>query len=35
MFFGAAGEDRSDLCDTEFGGLLDGPLHVVELEDGE
>ena len=23
------------LCDAEFGGLFDGPLEVVELEDGE
>ncbi len=35
MFFGAAGEDGSDAGDAEFGGLLDGPLEVVELEDGE
>jgi hypothetical protein len=35
MFFGATGEDRRDAGDTELGGLFDGPLHVVELEDGE
>ena len=31
----AAGEDGRDAGDAEFGGLLDGPLEVVELEDGE
>jgi len=35
VFFGAAGEDGRDAGDAEFGGLLDGPLHVIELEDGE
>jgi len=35
MFFGAAGEDGRDFGDAQLGGLFDGPLHVVELEDGE
>ena len=35
VFFGAAGEDGSDAGYAKFGGLFDGPLHVVELEDGE
>ena len=35
VLFGAAGEDGGDASDAELGGLLDGPLHVVELEDGE
>ena len=35
MLFGAAGEDGGDAGDAEFGGLFDGPLHVIELEDGE
>ncbi len=35
VLFGAAGEDGGDAGDAEFGGLFDGPLHVVELEDGE
>ena len=35
MLFGAAGEDGSDAGDAQFSGLFDGPLHVVELEDGE
>jgi hypothetical protein len=35
MLFGAAGEDGRDAGDAEFGGLFDGPLEVVELEDGE
>jgi hypothetical protein len=35
VFFGAAGEDGGDAGDAEFGGLFDGPLHVIELEDGE
>ena len=35
MLLGAAGEDGRDAGDAEFGGLLDGPLEVVELEDGE
>ena len=34
MLFGSAGEDGGDAGDAEFGGLFDGPLHVVELEDG-
>ena len=35
VFFGAAGEDGGDAGYAEFGGLFDGPLEVVELEDGE
>ncbi len=35
VFFGAAGEDGSDAGDAQFGGFLDGPFEVVELEDGE
>ena len=35
VFFGSAGEDRGDAGDAKFGGFFDGPLHVVELEDGE
>ena len=35
MLFGAASEDGCDAGDAELGGLFDGPLHVVELEDGE
>jgi hypothetical protein len=35
MLFGAAGEDGSDATDAEFGGLFDGPLHGIELEDAE
>ena len=35
MFFCAAGEDGRDACGAEFGGLLDAPLEVIELEDGE
>ena len=35
VFFGAAGEDGGDACDAELGGFFDGPLHVIELEDGE
>ena len=35
VFFGAAGEDGCDAGDAKLGGLFDGPLHVVELEDGE
>ena len=35
MFFRAAGEDGGDTGDAELGGLLDGPLEVIELEDGE
>ena len=35
VLFGAAGEDGSDAGDAEFSGLFDGPLHVIELEDGK
>jgi len=35
VFFGAAGEDGGDAVDAELGGFFDGPLKVVELEDGE
>ena len=35
MLFRATGEDGRDAGDAEFGRLLDGPLEVVELEDGE
>ena len=35
VFFGAAGEDGGDAGYAEFGGFFDGPLEVVELEDGE
>ena len=35
MLLGAAGEDGRDAGDAEFGGFLDGPLEVIELEDGE
>lgn len=35
VLFGAAGEDGGDGGDAEFGGFFDGPLHVIELEDGE
>ena len=35
VFFGSAGEDGGDLCYSEFGGFFDGPLDVIELEDGE
>jgi hypothetical protein len=35
VFLGAAGEDGRNAGDTEFGGLLDGPLEVIEFEDGE
>jgi len=35
VLLGAAGEDGRDAGDAEFGGLLDGPLEAVELEDGE
>jgi hypothetical protein len=31
----SVGEDRSDAGDAELGGLFDGPLEVVELEDGK
>ena len=35
VFVGSAGGDGGDAGDAEFGGFLDGPLHVIELEDGE
>src|ERR1019366_1704430 len=35
VFLGAAGEDGGDTGDAELGGLLDGPLEAIELEDGE
>ena len=35
VLLGAAGEDGRDAGDAQFGGLFDGPLEVVELEDGE
>ncbi len=35
MFFGAAGEDGGDAGYAQLGGFFNGPLHVVELEDGE
>ena len=35
VLFGAAGEDGGDAGDAEFGGFFDGPLEVIELEDGE
>ena len=35
VLFGAPGEDGDDAVDAEFGGLFDGPLKVIELEDGE
>ncbi len=35
MFLGTTGEDGGDAGYAEFGGLLDGPFEVVELEDGE
>jgi hypothetical protein len=35
MLFGAAGEDGGDAGDAELGGLFDGPLHGIELEDAE
>ena len=35
VLLGAAGKDGRDAGDAEFGGLLDGPLEAVELEDGE
>ena len=35
VLLGAAGEDGRDAGDAEFGGFFDGPLEVVELEDGE
>ena len=35
VLFRAAGEDRGDAGDAELGGLFDGPLEVVEFEDGE
>ena len=35
VLLGTAAEDGGDAGDAQLGGLLDGPLHVVELEDGE
>ncbi len=35
MLFGTAGEDGGDAVDPELGGFFDGPLEVIELEDGE
>ncbi len=35
VFFCAAGEHGCDAGDAQLGGLFDGPLHVIELEDGE
>ena len=35
VFFGAAGEDGGDAGDAQLGDLFDGPLHVIELENGE
>ncbi len=35
VLLSAAGEDGGDAADAEFGGLFDGPLEVIELEDGE
>jgi len=35
MLFGAASEDGRDARGTELGGFFDGPLEVIELEDGE
>ena len=35
VLFGAAGEDGCDAGDPQFSSLFDGPLHVVELEDGK
>ena len=35
VFFGAAGEDGGDAIDAKLGGFFDGPLEVIELEDGE
>ena len=35
MLFSAAGEDGGETIDAELGGFLDGPLEVVEFEDGE
>ncbi len=35
VLFGAAGEDWRDAGDAEFGSFFDGPLEVVEFEDGE
>lgn len=31
----AVGEDGCDACDAELSGLLDGPLEVIEFEDGK
>lgn len=35
VLFRAAGEDGRDADYAELGGFLDGPLEVIELEDGE
>ena len=35
MLLRAVGEDGRDAGDAEFGGLLDRPFEVVELEDSE
>ena len=35
VLLGAAGENGGDAGDAEFGRLFDGPLEVIELEDGE
>ena len=35
MLLCAAGEDGRDAGDAQLGGLFDGPLEVVELEDSE
>ncbi len=35
VLLGAASEDGGDTGDAELGGFFDGPLEVIELEDGE
>lgn len=35
VLLGASCEDGCDAGDAEFGGFLDGPFEVIELEDGE
>lgn len=35
MLFGAPGDDGRDARDSELGSFFDGPLEVIELEDGE
>ena len=35
VLFGTASEDRGDALGAELGGFFDGPLEVIELEDGE